>query len=46
MVMLLFFIFLFALEKFLSICGLLESLPAYFKKTLINPIYPSLDITV
>ena len=41
-----FFIFLFTLERFPSIYGPLESLSAYFKKTPINPVYPSLDITV
>ena len=41
-----FFIFFFTLEKFLSIYGLLKSLLAYFKKALINPVYPSLDIAI
>ena len=46
MIMFLFFIFFFTLERFLSIYSLLESLPAYFRKALINLIYPSLDIVV
>ena len=45
-VMFSFFIFYFALERFLNIHGLLKSLPAYFKKTPINPIYSSLGIAV
>ena len=46
MVTLLFFIFFFVLERFLNICGPLEGLPARFKKTLINPVYPNLDIMI
>ena len=46
MVTLLFFIFLFALERSLNMCGPLEGLLARFKKTPINPIYPSLDIII
>ena len=46
MVILLFFIFLFALERSLSMQGPLESLPAYFKKAPINPIHSGLDIAV
>ena len=46
MVMLSFFIFFFALERSLSMHGLLESLPAGFRKTLINPVHPNLDIAV
>ena len=46
MVTFLFFVFLFALERFLSMCGLLEGLPARFKKTLINLVYSSLDIAI
>ena len=45
-VTLLFFIFLFVLERSLSICGLLEGLPARFKKAPINPVHPSLDIAI
>ena len=41
-----FFIFLFALERSLSMCGLLEGLLARFRKALINPVYPSLDIAI
>ena len=40
------FYFFFILEKFLNIYGLLESLSAYFKKALINPIHSGLDIAV
>ena len=41
-----FFIFLFALERSLSMCGPLEGLPARFRKTPINPVHPSLDIAI
>ena len=46
MIILLFLISFFTLERFLNIYGLLKNLLAYFKKTSINPIYPSLDITI
>ena len=46
MVTLLFFIFFFALERSLSMCGLLEGLPACFKKASINSVHPSLDIAI
>ena len=46
MVIFLFFIFLFVLERFLNMCGLLEGLPARFRKAPINPVYPSLDIAI
>ena len=46
MVILLFFIFFFALEESPSIHGPLENLPAYFKKAPINPVHPSLNIAV
>ena len=42
----LFFIFLFALERSLNICGLLEGLPARFRKAPINSVHPSLDIAI
>ena len=46
MVIFLFFIFFFALEKSLSMHGLLKNLLTYFKKTSINLIHMGLDITV
>ena len=46
MVIFSFLISLFTLERFLSMHDLVENLPAYFKKALINPIYPNLDILV
>ena len=41
-----YFFFFFALERSLNMHGPLESLLAYFKKALINPVYLSLDIMV
>ena len=41
-----FFIFLFALERSLSMCGPLKGLPARFKKTPINSVHPNLDIAI
>ena len=46
MIMLLFFISFFTLKKSPSMHGLLESFSACFRKALINPIYPGLDIAV
>ena len=46
MVIFSFFIFLFTLKRSPSMHGPLESLPAYFRKTLINPIHSGLDIAV
>ena len=40
------FIFFFTLERSLSICGPLEGLLARFRKTPINSVHPSLDITI
>ena len=40
------FYLFFILKRSLSMYGPLESLPAYFKKNPINPVHPSLDITV
>ena len=41
-----FFIFFLTLERFLSMHGPLKGFSACFKKAPINPVYPSLDITV
>ena len=40
------FYFFFIFEKSLNMYNPLESLPVYFKKTLKNPVHPSLDITI